>query len=65
MKLDYTKQQVEEFKQKLYFTNNEIKILEMWLYEYSNVQMALKMNMSTATISRIKKNILDKIKRVS
>ena len=64
VRLDFTKQEVEDIKSKAYFTDEELKILEMWLKEYSIVQMAMEMSMGTATITRRKNKILKKIKKV-
>ena len=60
-KLNYTKSEVDILKSNIYFTKEEEKILDMWLYESSIIEMSLKLNMSTATISRKKKNIKNKI----
>ncbi len=64
VRLDFTKKEVEDIKSKVYFTDEELKIFDMWLREYSIVQMALEMNMGTATITRRKSKILKKIKKV-
>ena len=63
VRLDFTKKEVEDIKSKVYFTDEELKIFDMWLREYSIVQMALEMNMGTATITRRKSKILKKIKK--
>lgn len=63
VRLDFTKKEVEDIKSKVYFTDEELKIFDMWLREYSIVQMALEMNMGTATITRKKSKILKKIKK--
>lgn len=63
-KLRYTTKEVENIKSLIYFTEDELKIFEMWLREKSIIEMSLELNLSTATISRRKKSILSKIKRV-
>lgn len=62
MKLTYTRQEVKEITEKSYFTDEEKQILEYWLLDYSIVEMSDKMRLSTSTISRRKKSILNKIK---
>lgn len=62
-KLRYTTKEAENIKSLIYFTEDELKIFEMWLREKSIIEMSLELNLSTATISRRKKSILDKIKR--
>lgn len=60
-KLLYTKNEIEFFKSQIYFTDDEEKVLEMWLLDKSIVEMSMKLNTSTATISRRKKSIKNKI----
>lgn len=60
-KLLYTKNEIEFFKSQIYFTEDEEKVLEMWLLDKSIVEMSMKLNTSTATISRRKKSIKNKI----
>ncbi len=62
-KLRYTTKEAENIKSLIYFTEDELKIFEMWLREKSIIEMSLELNLSTATISRRKKSVLDKIKR--
>lgn len=54
-KLNYTKEEVEYIKSKLYLTKDEEKILDMWLYNKSLLEMSFELCLSTATISRRKK----------
>ena len=56
------RQEVKEIEEKSYFTDEEKQILEYWLLDYSIVEMSDKMKLSTSTISRRKKSILNKIK---
>lgn len=63
-KLEFTKQEVLEIKEKAYFTTEEEKILDMWLREETIVKMSSEMKMSVSSISRKKDKILKKIKRV-
>ena len=64
MKLNYTKSEVKSMKEEIYFTDDELKVLEMWILDYSLVQMADKLTLSTRTISRRKESILNKINKM-
>ena len=61
-KLKYLRPEIEEFKKIIYFTEDEEKILDMWSNNKTILEMSFELTMSTATISRRKKLILDKIK---
>ena len=63
-RLEFTKLEVQEIKAKAYFTDEEEKILDMWLKEETIVKMSSEMKMSISTISRKKEKILKKIKKV-
>ena len=63
-RLEFTKQEVIDIKEKAYFTTEEEKILDMWLREETIVKMSSEMKMSVSSISRKKDKILKKIKRV-
>lgn len=63
MKFEFTKQEVEEIKSKIYLTEIQEKILDMKLKgDLTEVGMALKLNVSESTIyyqwKKIKKKIL-------
>lgn len=64
MKLNYTKAEVEKIKDSVFFTEDEELVLKYWLLDYSMTKMSDIMKLSTSTISRRKKNILDKINKV-
>lgn len=64
MKLNYTKSEVKSMKEEIYFTDDELKVLEMWILDYSLIQMADKLKLSTRTISRRKESILNKINKM-
>ena len=64
VKLNFTKREVEIIKSQIYLTEEESQILELWLNEYSIVEISFKLNMSERTISRRKESILRKILRV-
>jgi len=61
LKLNYTKPEVEKIKNNVFFTEDEEQILKYWLLDYSMTKIADIMKLSTSTISRRKKNILNKI----
>jgi predicted DNA-binding protein (UPF0251 family) len=63
LKLNYTKSEINKFKEEIYFTEDELEALEYWMLDYSLNKMADKMHLSTRTISRRKRSILDKINR--
>ena len=63
-KLNYTRNEIEFIKSQIYFTEDELQILDMWLLDKSIVETALKLNMSERTICRKRKSIITKIKRV-
>lgn len=64
MKLNYTKDEVKKLKEKIYFTQQEEQILEYWNLDYSIVMIADKLNISTSTVTRRKKEIRNKIDRI-
>lgn len=64
MKLNYTKDEVKSLKEKLYFTSQEEQILEYWNLDYSVVMIADKLNISTSTVTRRKREIRNKIDRI-
>lgn len=62
LKLEFTKQEVNEIKSKIYLSEMQERIFEYRLKEYSITKMAMLENVSESTISRelnkIKKKIL-------
>lgn len=64
MKLNYTKEEVKNLKDKLYFTQQEEQILEYWNLDYSVVMIADKLNISTSTVTRRKREIRNKIEKL-
>lgn len=63
-KIDFTRQEIAEIKSKIYLSEEEEKILDMRLLEYSITQISLKLDMSESTVNRRLKRIKNKIKRV-
>lgn len=63
-KFDFTKKEIADIKSKIYLSEEEEKILDMRLLNYSITKIAIEMNMSDRTINRNIKKIKDKIRRV-
>lgn len=64
MKFNFTKQEVEDIKNKIYLNEFQERIFEYRLKEYSITKMALLENCSESTISREIKKIKKKISKV-
>ena len=64
MKLNFTRKEVAEIKEKVYFTKQEEKILEYWSLDYSVVMIADLLNISTSTVTRRKQSIREKLKKI-
>lgn len=63
MNLSYlSKKQVEEYKSKINFLDDELKIFDMLVKNYSIVKMADILKMSTRSVDRRIKNIKEKLK---
>ena len=60
-KLDFTKPEIAAIKAKVYFTEEEEKILDMWLMEKTISEMSAALCMSVSSISRKKVKIIKKI----
>ena len=63
-KFDFTRQEAETIKSKLYLTEDEDKVFEMKLLNYSITKIALELNVSERTASRIIKRLKNKIMKV-
>lgn len=64
LKLEFTKNEVENIKSKVYFSEMQERIFEYRLKEYSITKMAMLENCSESTINREIKKIKKKIMRV-
>lgn len=64
LKLEFTKQEVEELKSKIYLTDLQKRIFEYRLREYSITKMSMLENCSESTINREIKKIKKKIMKV-
>jgi len=63
-KLDLTKQEIKEIKDKIYLTELQERILEYRLKEYSIIQMAMLEHCSESKISKEINKIKNKIEKV-
>jgi predicted HTH transcriptional regulator len=63
-KLEFTRQEVEEIKSKIYLSELQEKIFEYRLKEYSITKMALLEKVSESTINRELKKVKKKIMKV-
>lgn len=63
-KFDFTKQEFEELKSKIYLSDIQQRIIEYRLKDYSIVKMAMEENVSESTISKQIDKIVKKIKKI-
>ena len=64
LKLEFTKQEVDEIKSKIYMSELQERIFEYRLKEYSIIKMAMLEHVSESTISRELNKIKRKIMKV-
>lgn len=64
MKFDFTKQEVEDIKSKIYLSDIQERIFEYKLKDYSITKMAMLENCSESTISKEISKLKKKILRV-
>ena len=64
LKLEFTKQEVNEIKSKIYLSEIQERIFEYRLKEYSITKMAMLENVSERTISRELTKIKNKIIKI-
>lgn len=64
LKLEFTKQEVDNIKSKVYFSDIQERIFEYRLKEYSITKMAILESCSESTINREIKKIKKKIMKV-
>lgn len=64
LRLEFTKQEVNEIKNKIYLSELQERIFEYRLREYSITKMAMLENVSESTINREIKKIQKKILRI-
>ena len=64
LKLEFTKEEVNEIKSKIYLSEIQERIFEYRLKEYSITKMAMLENVSESTINRELKKVKRKIMKV-
>lgn len=64
LKLEFTKNEVEDIKNKIYLSELQERILEYRIKEYSITKMAMLEHCSESTINREIKKIKNKIKKI-
>ena len=60
-RLSFTKPEIAAIKAKVYFTEEEEKILDMWLLEKTIGEMSAALSMSPSSISRKKVKIISEL----
>lgn len=64
LRLEFTKQEVNEIKSKIYLSELQERILDYRLMEYSITKMAMLENLSESTINRELKKVKRKVMKV-
>lgn len=64
LRLEFTRQEVDEIKSKIYLSEIQDRIFEYRLKEYSITKMAMLENVSESTINRELKKVKKKILKV-
>ena len=64
LKLEFTKDEFEDIKSKIYLNELQERIFEYRIREYSITKMAMLENCSESTISREIRKIKNKIKKI-
>lgn len=65
MKLrDFTVPELNKFRELCNFTQDELQYFNLRSKDYSNVQMAIEMNVSEAQVSKLARRVKDKMKRI-
>ena len=64
LRLEFTRQEVNEIKSKIYLSEMQERIFEYRMKEYSITKMAMLENVSESTINRELKKIRKKIMRI-
>lgn len=64
LKFEFTRQEVDEIKSKIYLSEMQERIFEYRLKEYSITKMAMLENVSESTINRELKKVKRKIMKI-
>lgn len=63
-KLNFTKPEIAYIKSKIYLREDDEKILDLWLIEKTNKEIAAEVKLAVSTVARRKDIILKKINKV-
>lgn len=63
-KLNFTKPEIAYIKSKIYLREDDEKILDLWLVEKTNKEIAAEVKLAVSTVARRKDIILKKINKV-
>lgn len=63
-KLNFTKPEIAYIKSKIYLREDDEKILDLWLIEKTNKEIAAEVKLAVSTVARRKDIILKKISKV-
>lgn len=61
MKFELNRKEYDKIIEECIFTDNEKEVLEYLIRGWTIVQISINTNLSTSTVSRIKKSIINKI----
>lgn len=63
-RLNFTKPEIAYIKSKIYLREDDEKILDLWLVEKTNKEIAAEVKLAVSTVARRKDIILNKINKV-
>ena len=63
-RLNFTKPEIAYIKSKIYLREDDEKILDLWLVEKTNKEIAAEVQLAVSTVARRKDIILKKINKV-
>jgi DNA-binding NarL/FixJ family response regulator len=63
-RLNFTKPEIAYIKSKIYLREDDEKILDLWLVEKTNKEIAAEVKLAVSTVARRKDIILKKINKV-
>lgn len=63
-RLNFSKPEVAYIKSKIYLKEEDEKILDLWLIEKTNKEIAAEVKVSVSTVARRKDIILKKISKI-
>jgi DNA-binding NarL/FixJ family response regulator len=63
-RLNFTKPEIAYIKSKIYLREDDERILDLWLVEKTNKEIAAEVKLAVSTVARRKDIILKKINKV-